>query len=480
MSIETTDLHPSLASKADFSDRWSPMIVKELRQGLRTRAFISIFIGLQALLGLMILISAGSSAYDSAGSQISGTILLVFLLAGLLLQPLRGTSAVANEIKQDTIDLMSLTKLSAWKIVLGKWLSLASQTTLLFITVLPYLVFRYFFGGMEVVAEVLALFSLYFLSLVLTAITVGLSANTMPLVRFIVPVLGIPMLLMSMTGIYASTMRGGSSFSSSLFRMSDAEDFFAYFGALGFAAYLAYYFLEMGATTIAPLAENRATRKRLIAIAVLILTLIVFHLYVDDEVAGVMATLICFLIGFDVLTEPRDITPSITIPFLKRKSIGRISGRFLYPGWPSGLLFYAICCIITATYCIIIDDDIGAFSLIMIYASLFPCAVAGLFQIRIMNLLSIHVIVWLCSVILMSIVGILGGAFSDSDIFYLILPLPFGAALTVDDFGEEGIIILFSVLSLALWIICLMRAMPVLKNYAAIEKIGRQALENDD
>ena len=93
-----------------------------------------------------------------------------------MVQPLRGISAVATEIKQNTIDLMVLTRLSAWRIVWGKWCAIMGQSALILLAILPYLILRYFFGGMQLFAEMALMLYLFVLSGALTAFTVGLSA----------------------------------------------------------------------------------------------------------------------------------------------------------------------------------------------------------------------------------------------------------------------------------------------------------------
>ena len=91
----------------DFSDKLSPMLVKELRQGLRTNTFVVLFLVLQALLALVLLIAgpiaaseAGSSG--AAGQAVSKIIFCIYALGVLVVQPLRGISAIASEPKQNT------------------------------------------------------------------------------------------------------------------------------------------------------------------------------------------------------------------------------------------------------------------------------------------------------------------------------------------------------------------------------------------
>ena len=135
----------------DFSDRISPMLVKELRQGMRAKTFIVVFLSLQVFLAVMLFSARSLGLGDQVGSMVSGIIFTFFAIAVLIVQPLRGISALASEVKGNTIDMMVLTRLSAWRIVFGKWVAIVSQSALLLATIIPYLILRYFFGGMNLV-----------------------------------------------------------------------------------------------------------------------------------------------------------------------------------------------------------------------------------------------------------------------------------------------------------------------------------------
>ena len=109
---------------ADFSDRLSPMLVKELRQGLRTNLFTAAFILLQVFMVLSLMIGA---AFSGGGEDTSGGFFWMFITVTLLgVMPVRGFSALHKENQINTMDLIQLTRLSAWRITWGKWLALAS------------------------------------------------------------------------------------------------------------------------------------------------------------------------------------------------------------------------------------------------------------------------------------------------------------------------------------------------------------------
>lgn len=326
-------LPPSPMEKLnDFSDRLSPMLVKELRQGLRTHTFVIVFLILQGLLALILLTT--TVANINAGGFVSSIIFFFFGLAVMVIQPLRGMSAISSEIKSDTIDLMSLTKLTAWRIVFGKWSSIMGQTALLLFAIIPYLILRYFFGGMQLFSELLLLGTIFFLSGIFTAITVGLSACPLALVR-VVPLL---------TGLYLVYLIPALAFGAfeqtlQIFTPKSSDHWLGLVAAYAIGGFIAYFFLELAATAIAPSAENRATRKRLITFLVIPLTFIVLR-EADHDVAWGFTWLLLFMVSIDFFTENANYPSSVLKPFLRFGFLGRVGARFLAPGWATGTLFH--------------------------------------------------------------------------------------------------------------------------------------------
>ena len=76
----------------DFSDRLSPMLVKELRQGMRTHLFTIAFILLQAFMVLCVLLGA-SAPGDGSSLERFGRLLGS---TPLLLDPARGESGMSR------------------------------------------------------------------------------------------------------------------------------------------------------------------------------------------------------------------------------------------------------------------------------------------------------------------------------------------------------------------------------------------------
>ncbi len=339
-----SEMKSSETSLVDFSDSIGPMVVKELRQGLRTRAFTWAFVIVQALL-LLFMMSGFSEYSDSRATAGSFWVLLQVTL--LFVMPLRGLNALNSEVRLNTMELISLTRMSAWRITAGKWLALMSQSVLLAVAVLPYIVLRYFFGGMNVLAEIVLLFVVIGLSGLLTALMVGLSVVSNFLIRCFFTV---PVVILTMQFMWASVDR--------VTRGDGVAPF--HLGALGWAAivpaaiFLGYYLLDMAASRIAPEAVNYVTRRRLAGFVAFLVALAIAHLQ------GISAYLFYpffffTLLALDALSEHPPTVPSVYAPF-RRIPLGRVLENFLAPGWFSGMWFVLLLSVLFASAAVLLPD----------------------------------------------------------------------------------------------------------------------------
>lgn len=324
---------------SDFSDKLNPMLVKELRQGMRSIGFVGLFISFQALLCIILLMTAYAAQPETAGTKLSGIITFFFFTAAVIFQPFRGLSALEQEIKGNTIDLLSMTRLDAWRITYGKWLSIVAQSALLLTAIIPYLILRYFFGNMQLFSEILLLVSLFILSATLTAGAIALSAIPSILIRRILPILGIVSMVFIIPNLIFGYGGLGVSLSD-LTSLNDLESILTYLGILTIFVYATWFFLDFGASMIATSAENRATKRRLISLGYFILLIITF-LAIDFDTQGiaVFGSLLCTPVIIASLTEGNDLLPVTTIPFVRKGAFGKIASYFFYPGWASGLIY---------------------------------------------------------------------------------------------------------------------------------------------
>lgn len=359
------------------SDWLSPILIKELRQGLRARVFEGSFILLQVLMVITMIVALIAQADKNMGSGSAGfSTGLFWMMVGiptLIIMPLRGAGALRGEIEGNTLELMFLTRLSSWRIVVGKWAALFAQTCLLVCAVLPYIVLRYFLGSVELVTELRALASLLGLSGLMTGVCVALSAFPSRLVRglsYVVPFL----MLWIGPGLYGMFM----AMRSSGFARGPGLGWMVGSFVFGFVALL--YSFEFGAARIGPAAENHESRKRLLGLLVLLLGLGAQAAGAAEEIHYFTFALI-LPVCMDALCRPWRNLPVLGVPFLKGRQLGRGLAWVLLPGWPSGLLYTALMFALVAVLWTVSGADPEPVSWIFFFGALglllLPLALVG-------------------------------------------------------------------------------------------------------
>ena len=469
----------------EFSDRLSPMLVKELRQGTRTNSFVILFLLLQAILTFVLLIassiglSEGRLDTSTIGRFITGFILIIYSLAVLLFQPLRGISSIATEVRENSIDLMSLTRLTAWRIVSGKWLSIVSQSALIAGAVLPYLIIPYFFGGMQLFPELILWFCLFVVSGALTALTVGISAIGSALLRGLLVVAGGALMM-------GYLLFGFTSHIPILIEMlsfTRGDQSLAAIAFLVAACYICYFFLDLGATAIAPSSENRATRKRLIGLGALTLTYLLLC-PTGGSLALFIALGITACIALDLFSERVNFASIICWKFLRFGALGRLAGRFLYPGWATGSLFFlalvlVLCLLISLTHS---SPRHYTIALLGIGTLAFPAAIIQLFARNSENRFSSYSFILLVSLILSKILVVLYDNFSGELLLWIfsfipmtLLPLAPESASATEPFPV--LLAAIGITSVYLLVI-LIRSLHQLSQLSTLESVAQRGLDD--
>ncbi len=139
-------------SATDDMPEWlDPMVVKELRQGLRAHWFVIPFVAAHVLAVALLAVEALSATRPGAGGREWGEVLfwgLIYGIAGVAL-PARGLGSVSEEMDSGASQLIAVAGVSRWRMVVGKWLTQMVLAALLVGSLLPYAIVRYFFGGVE-------------------------------------------------------------------------------------------------------------------------------------------------------------------------------------------------------------------------------------------------------------------------------------------------------------------------------------------
>jgi hypothetical protein len=435
----------------DFSDRLSPMLVKELRQGMRARSFTMLFLIFQLLLAFILLTAGSSTNSEDSGSIASGVIFTMFSIAVLFIQPMRGLSALSVEIKGNTIEMMALTRLTASRIVFGKWIAIVSQSALLLITIIPYLILRYFYGGMMLLAELVSLTLIFLTSMALTALMVGLSGTSTKIIRalpvfaFIGMMYSLPVLLFGSSSRYVF---GSLKFSS-------WESQVAVLAYLSFITYIGWCALSYGISAIAPQAENHSTLRRIIALVLACTAAAVGqHHAVDPRATLAIFGIILAPAIITALTEHAVPLPPICKPFLKRGLLGRCSSLFLLPGWPAGAFYSALLLLISILGTWLTEDPtdikIGTAGwtvcLAFTGAVIFPALLATFFTKQPSKRFTNFIIFTLISVVLTVLPAIFANANNHESYLWLFIWNPPVALVMVDESGINASNLLMAII----------------------------------
>lgn len=335
-------MNAPLTALRDFSDRLSPMVVKELRHGLRTNAFTSCLVLLHGLMNLALLMVPRTET-----ELLDGFFWAVACIVVLGLLPLRGFSAVTGEMRSATLEMLALAGVRPFKIVWGKWLSLVGQSLLVTTSLMPYVVARYHFGGAELVNEAAGLAVLILASGLLTAMTVGFSAVKAIMLRLILTAGVLMAAGFVSAGVVGITLVPGAP----LLDLFDSLPTWQVVGVLAgvvlAAVYGVYVFLSFGASRILTEPDVHAVTKRRVAIYVYAGLWVVGAAVTifgpdPDDAAFVLGGMMLFapLLAIDWLTEQMPVAPTALLPAWRGR--GAWARRVLAPGWAGGVFCYLL------------------------------------------------------------------------------------------------------------------------------------------
>lgn len=333
---------PDTPPRLDFPGWMPPMLVKELRQGLRQRGFVGGLIAAQAV--LMIMFATGFATDTGSGSSsrgmIDGFFWSTMFATLLLLAPLRALSALSGELDGRTMDLLLLTRLDSWRIVWGKWVSLMAQSLLLAVALLPYAVVRYFFGAVDILQDLAIIVYMLAASGIFTA--AGLWASGMNRVVRMLLVIGIILASFSIFGgLLGRRMFMGVSVVHSSGTMP------VWLGVAWMAwttASVIAYFLMMAVRWFAPLAENHAIGPRLMPLALAapfpVLAWVGGGSFMGETILSWLV--VCGVVAAIELASAREVLAIHLRGRLGRSGVWRVFGAALLPGWPSAALWLAL------------------------------------------------------------------------------------------------------------------------------------------
>lgn len=367
-------------AKSDFPDWLSPMLVKELRQGIRSKAFMAVFFFTQLLMILSVvmnLVATSTSGSSEMPVFLNGLFWLLISVPVLLIMPIRGFSTLHSEMKTRTLELVFLTRLSARRIAFGKWLALMAQMVLLLCAVLPYVMLRYFLGGIDLLEDIQATFFLLVGGSVLTALTVAMSPFESRVVR-IFAIIGF-VLIVTFAPSFLAMWIGKLLITGS----GPLDMLRIYLCILAFVPAFIALCLEVAASRIAPAAENHATSKRLIGLYFLLVPIPLGLTGIDMRALYLLATVFIAAVVVDALSEPMSTSLSVYRTFLKKGALGTALSCVFSPGWASATFYVGLLGLLGAPLLYLagsLADQTEMLGYLSFYgALLFPAALIRLF-----------------------------------------------------------------------------------------------------
>jgi hypothetical protein len=344
MNSPAIPLIPAAAppASADFPG-WVPaVLVKELRQALRARGFVGLFLvfHLVAVIVFWWTIEINSaSGLRETFTWLNGVFWSLLNVVLLLIVPLRGLGSLRQEIDNKTLDLLVLTRLTAWRIVLGKWVALVAQAALFLLAITPYGVVRYFFGSVNLGAD-LALAGWMFLTGSALAAACLWVSGLPKIFRVLLPIiLFMTFQSFGLASAFTVAMSGRSGMGRGM------RTPFTSLGLTGACVIglIILVFLGLAVRRIAPPAENHAKWARLLGLLLLFGAMVVAL----GGYPGSKELLAFGLVTVAVISAvelSRDCLPMRPhwSPFSRGRAWRAWFGRMLLPGWPSAALFAAV------------------------------------------------------------------------------------------------------------------------------------------
>lgn len=288
-----------------------PLVVKEVRAGLKSRAF-GVAFGLMLLAGFVVVLvnaaMSGSSEQPRGGHAFMGTS-IAFVVYGLLLTPFIAFRAMVKEREDETWVLLVLTGLGTEGIVRGKHLSAIAQVALGAAATAPFMLLSYLLSGVGLANVLLGVWWQLGASFLMASVAVGLAAQSesrleRTLGHFIV--LG----LSGIMGVISLAVSAGVAFNGE--RMLREGETVAVLLLLPVAMVaVAYCVLPAAAAALALDSESRShpARVRLswtFGVGVLATVFLIWQLEADVSVAAfssVVTSLLLLCAGFFSISE---------------------------------------------------------------------------------------------------------------------------------------------------------------------------------
>lgn len=257
-----------------FADRTNPLVIREIRQGLRTRTFWSALAVMLLACVVTTLIAYGVHSerpLHTHGQEFFVAYFVILSLVLYLALPFNAFRSLTKEREDETWVLLNLTGLGPRRILFGKALSTVMQGALYASVILPFVVFSYFLDGISLPSILLVLALGIVHHMFLTVVAVSLATLGDNRVFRAGAQLACVMVLFTLFSLPVSLAGGATGGAGRLF---GAEQLALWGGALLTEVAAAYLLLETAASRLMLITEDYTRRPRRAWLITLALTLV--------------------------------------------------------------------------------------------------------------------------------------------------------------------------------------------------------------
>ena len=343
------------------ADRTNPIVIKEVRQAVRSRSYVGLYMLLLAACVVISILACGAYLRSdnpnvALGGDAFGAFLACLGIAGIILMPLMAFHSLGLERIENTYELLNVSGLSAGKIVRGKLGANLLLLSLIYSAFVPFMAFTYLLRGIDLVQMLFLIAAAFVLSvfIIMTAITVSTLAQTRK--SFVISWVGFFLFIL---GVGAYLIIGGLimlfEWRSGLTELMEAS---GYIGAVLASYFVVLYLIAV--SSLSPASANRSTALRVALLAQTVLFLGLVHLgtrssaYVDPDIWLGFGTAILVqwaIVGACVTTEPDGLSRRVALS-VPRTLFTRFLVGALWPGRRRGwaYLTMGVALVLAVTY----------------------------------------------------------------------------------------------------------------------------------
>lgn len=340
-------------------DALNPILVKETRQALKSRQFVVTFSAL--LFAALAWTIVGSLSMmpriyttPSAPRMLIGYY-VVLALPMLIVIPLAAYRSLEGEIDDGTLELLSITTLTPWQIVLGKLASAMLQMVLYFVALFPCVAYAYTLRGVDLPTTLLMLATLVVAGVLLTIVALFFAPLSRSRTGRISTLLSTLSILVAVEWGLAFLMIGMILYGNPL---TAGQMFFVVTASLLIATSLGHLMLTATAAQLTPESENRSTHLRLslMVLTAVMLGVATMGALMLDQYGVPVVMFLAFALGFIwavggsmMSAESPAMTPRIRRE-LPSSFVARCVLTWLTPGPAAGLAFATVNIVVVAMF----------------------------------------------------------------------------------------------------------------------------------